>query len=82
MSKSIHKTIGPLIFRNKANSLVGKGTGILISPNLVLTGAQNIWNRKANSENDEFAFYPGQYGELKDKKRVERIFYPGKFQKK
>jgi hypothetical protein len=47
MGKPIHRFIGALIFRKKKNQkILGKGTGILISPNLVLTGAQNVWNRK------------------------------------
>ena len=47
MDKPIHRFIGALIFKKKKHhKSVGKGTGILISPNLVLTGAQNVWNRK------------------------------------
>ena len=47
MDKPIHRFIGALIFKKKKHhKSVEKGTGILISPNLVLTGAQNVWNRK------------------------------------
>jgi len=47
MDKPIHRYIGALLFKKKKNqNAIGKGTGVLISPNLVLTGAQNDWNRK------------------------------------
>ena len=49
MSKLIHKNIGALLFKNRVNKDVGKGTAVLISPNLVLTGAQNVWNSKIDS---------------------------------
>lgn len=45
MEELLHKNIGPLIIHFK--SLPGKpakGSGLLISPNLVLTTAHNIYN--------------------------------------
>jgi V8-like Glu-specific endopeptidase len=53
----------------------GHGTGILVSPNLVLTCAHNIYNPASFPKNDkdstkdyfakELRFYPGHRGELK-----------------
>ena len=82
MGKSIHRHIGPLIFRNQSDSLLGRGTGVLISPNLVLTAAQNVWSRRTKNENIELTFHPGQHGELREGKKVERIFYPQGFKNK
>jgi V8-like Glu-specific endopeptidase len=82
MNKAIHRHIGALVFKTMLHEHTSKGTGILISPDLVLTGAQNVWNRKAKAENFDFLFYPGQSGILKDPKKISQIFYPAEYQKR
>jgi V8-like Glu-specific endopeptidase len=44
MSQPMHRHIGALLFRTRRHSQSGKGTGTLISRNLVLTSAHNIYN--------------------------------------
>ena len=62
MEHVLHKSIGALIVR--AINGFGKGTGMLISPNLVLTAAHNLYNSTTGEEHTDFKFYPGQNGTL------------------
>ena len=56
--------IGVLFWRVFNSTSIGKGTGILISPNLVLTVAQNVFPRGSLYNNFDIRFYPGQSGTL------------------
>ena len=58
---------------------LGKGTGILISCNLVLTAAHNIYSHQNKILHQDFKFYPGQCGALAKYYEVEDLFFPGKF---
>lgn len=61
----LHRYIGPLICENDrypGNKILG--TAILISENLILTAAHNVWCHDARSRNKNFLFYPGQRGHL------------------
>jgi hypothetical protein len=82
MRQPLHRHIGLLCFRNKENDSIGRGTGVLISPNLVLTAAQNVWSRTAKADNYEFMFYPGLNGDLKGYKKIEQISFPNHFKPK
>lgn len=45
-STSPHKYIGALLsYNNKRGKTPIRGSGVLISPDLVLTGAHNVWDR-------------------------------------
>ena len=79
MSKRLHRHTGAIVFRGKVSQQVGRATGILISPDLVLTGAQNVWNRRGKEEYVDHVFYVAQSGELKDGKSIQKIFYPSSF---
>jgi V8-like Glu-specific endopeptidase len=61
MDGLLHRSIGAITFLNK-NKQLGMGSGVLISPNLVLTVAHNIYDRAYNCENEEFKFYLGADG--------------------
>jgi V8-like Glu-specific endopeptidase len=43
MKEKLHKNIVAIIWRNNLG-LVGRGSGLLISPDLVLTCAHNLYN--------------------------------------
>lgn len=54
----------------------GLGTGILISPNLVLTAAHNIWYRDQNRQFESFQFFPGAFGSMNKNKAYNcSVFY-------
>ena len=70
--------IGPIIAKNKQLGEIS-GTGVLISPNLVLTAAHNIFVRNNMTINKNIMFYPGAYGKLENGYEVEDAFFPGKY---
>lgn len=48
-SMSPHKYIGALLSYNEIRGETSiRGSGMLISPDLVLTGAHNVWDREKN----------------------------------
>jgi V8-like Glu-specific endopeptidase len=74
----LHKYIGAILAINKKKGGAPiKGSGVLISPDLVLTGAHNLWDR-GGGENSTFKFYPGLCGPLKDSPCYDCsvVFYP------
>lgn len=80
MTKQLHKHIGALTYVNKIfPDQVGKGSGILISCNLVLTAAHNIYSHQNKILHQDIKFYPGQCGPLAKYYEVEDLFFPGKF---
>ena len=64
MSQPLHRHTGAITFRSRNFKELGKGSGCLISPNLVLTVAHNVCHRALREVYYEIKFYPGQYGEL------------------
>ena len=81
MTEQLHRYIGPLISENK--KLPGRtirGSGVLISPNLVLTAAHNVWCQNFGNKNINLKFYPGQRGFLQNPCECEIIYYPTKYE--
>lgn len=64
MQKDFHQQIGALISVSPTTKKVKYGTGVLISPDLVLTVAHNIFDMGTRHDYQELKFYPGQYGKL------------------
>jgi hypothetical protein len=64
MQRQLHKHIGPLTYRSRQCTFIGKGTATLISPNLILTSAHNLYSKNTGEVYYDFKFYPGQCGPL------------------
>ena len=79
MGELQYRNIGALRLSNTKCAPCG-GTGLLVSPNLVLTVAHNIFNRGSKQIN-KIIFYPGQCEELVEANayEVEDFFFPGAF---
>ena len=57
MTKLPHKLIGALTYNSLQNQV--QGSGILISPDLVLTCAHNLYDKSTGVLCRNFKFYPG-----------------------
>jgi V8-like Glu-specific endopeptidase len=81
MRKLPHSLIGVITMDIEGFSYPGVGTGILISPDLVLTAAHNLWyNGKGN---DNFRFYIAHNGLLGQTYcKVKDKYFPKEFTKK
>ena len=78
MEKLPHKHIGAVVCRGPCNTLQ-TGTGLLISPDLVLTCAHVIINNEYNAPYPRIYFYPGQYGEFKNCYEIEDFKIPEEY---
>jgi hypothetical protein len=74
-----HRHIGALFFSSKGADKPKRGTGILISPNLVLTAASNIYDCEGKEPYGDFKFYPKQCGKLGVPCEVENHWLPEEF---
>lgn len=59
-----------------AKKKMNTGSGVLISRNVVLTTAQNIFNKELNAENTDFKIYIGADGVAEEYQKVEGWRYP------
>ena len=62
MSNPMNNNIGSIIYKTTHDHRKGFGTGILISSNLVLTCAHNVYDKKYSKTNYEIEFYHGLCG--------------------
>ena len=79
MHKPMHRHIGALTFSSRRTPDLGKGSGTLISPDLVLTAAHNIYNADTGEVHFNFRFYPGHCGLLGNGLEIDDFFLPGKY---
>ena len=78
MEEAIHKNIAVVLWMHQ--NVVGRGSGLLISRNLILTCAHNFFNRNREMVDLSFySIYPGQSGKLVDPYRIESIYIPKEF---
>ena len=76
MQLPVHKFIGALVMTNTKTDRTVYGTGVLISPNIVLTAAHNIFDTEARENFHDVKFYLGQMGILDNFFQVESHFFP------
>jgi V8-like Glu-specific endopeptidase len=76
MNELMHKNIGAITFKHPHKNPQGFGTGFLISENLVLTCAHNLYDRAEKVYHLDLKFYPGVYGTLEKPFEVEAIRLP------
>lgn len=81
MTKLPHRLIGLITFEN-ANGCLGVGTGILISRNLVLTVAHNVFDHSFKNNYRKHRFYRGICGKVDTYYSVESFFMPEMYKKK
>jgi hypothetical protein len=61
--RGYHRLIGVLLFTVKGGG-IGRGTAVLISKNLIMTVAHNIYDRNYDCENTNFEFFPSACGAI------------------
>ena len=81
MKLVLHRFTGVILFQDPITKLIGKGTGILISQNLVLTVSHNIFNLKMGHEYVKILFFPGACGRLRKAYEIEQNFVPEEYKK-
>ena len=64
MSEKMHKNM--VVINWKKEGAQGKGSGVLISKNLVLTCAHNFYSKIQRVEDKYFSIYPKHSGVLKN----------------
>ena len=74
MGNAIHKNNVALLWRS--NHKVGRGSGLLISRNLVLTCAHNFYHNGQRVADGLFSVYPGLCGRVGEGYKIEACFIP------
>ena len=64
MELSRHSFIGLLIFNDANGKKTAMGTAFLVSPNLAVTAAHNLYDKNLDKPNSNFKFYPKAHGKL------------------
>ncbi len=63
----------------KQGSQVVRGSGLLISSDLVLTAAHNLYYNMQQIDTKRVNLYPGQLGQLKRPYKIEEVYIPKEF---
>lgn len=75
MKSKLHKNITAIIIR-KNNAIFARGSGLLISRNLVLTCAHNLKHMNKLFAAESIDIYPGVYGPFNKPYKVESYKLP------
>ena len=73
-----HRSIGAFTFKDPYGK-TGKGSGILISKNLVFTAAHNLVCKLTNKKHTDFRFYLAPNGIVEQYFKIESYRYPNEF---
>ena len=79
MDQPRHKNIVAIIWRNKGKAC--RGSGALISKDLVLTSAHNFYYQNQQVPNELFEIYPGLCGKLGKHFKIDKVFIPEEYSK-
>ena len=80
VAKDLHKNNVAILWRDTKNQ-IGRGSGILISKNLVLTCAHNLYWLGQRVNNNLFSIYPGLDGKLERAYKIEACYIPEEYPK-
>ena len=80
MGNVIHKNNVALLWRGTKHQ-IGRGSGLLISRNLVLTCAHNFYNHGLRVDNGLFSVYPGLCGKVGEGYKIEACYIPEMYPK-
>lgn len=74
MEEKLHKNIVAIIADGtNANS---KGSGLLISRDLVLTCGHNFYPNQVRIQNEAFSIYVKQCGQLRNPYKIDKVYIP------
>lgn len=71
-----HQRIGALLSYFSNSMKLTKGTAFLISSDLLLTSAHNLYDKKSDTQIAISKFYLGLNGDVKDFHEHEKFMYP------
>ena len=78
MTKVPHKHVVAIIWRNHENE-VGRGSGVLVSGNVVITCAHNLYHRTVPVHESWLEIYVAPWGELGKFYKVEKYYVNNRF---
>jgi hypothetical protein len=64
MEQLLHRNIAALLWRDPKYHKIGRGSGMFISKNLLLTSAHNFFNKTQKVPLELFEIYPKQCGKI------------------
>ena len=78
MKEQLHRFMVAIVWRKEIfnSPKTGRGSGILISPNLVLTVAHNFYFDGDRVEDKFFELFVGQSGPMLRPYKIEAVFTP------
>ena len=78
MKEQIHRFMVAIVWRKRISNSpkIGRGSGILISQNLVLTVAHNFYFDRDRVEDNCFELFVGQSGPMLRPYKIEAVFTP------
>ena len=76
MDNLLHRNVAVVLWRDPKFHQIGRGSGLFISKNLLLTSAHNFYNKTQKVPLEYFEIYPKQCGKLTKCYRIDQIYIP------